>query len=426
MMEKQQNILEKYNAFKCGLAWNYVSVIILSASGFLFTILISCYYNPETLGVFNQVYAWYIVLSQISVMGIQAAVTKYCAEYCQQVKILLKIISSAVIAVLGTSLLTTLGIYLLIPVLSHGSDNLELGLRQIVPALLFFSLNKVFLGILNGLSEMKAYAVFQSLRYILLVSAIWGMALLHIDGNLLNSCFLISEILLTTSILIYFLKHKLLILSCNWSWIKKNIEFGIRIMPANLVLEINSKVDVLCLGFILGNDYLVGIYSFAILFAEGFYQLFITLRRSLNPYITRKYYEGTLQQEIIMLKRKYQKYYYCIVPVLAVVLILVYYTFCYILGDIDYLKAKIPLIIVTISIASNGYSIILGNLLAQIGEPVHESYINILTVAINFIGNIIMIYVWGMIGAAIATAVSYFAFSFMLRNALKKQKLTIL
>lgn len=414
-MEKKYNQNENKQTFATGLIWNYVSVIILSVSGFLFSILISLYYNPETLGVFNQVYAWYIILSQVSVMGVQAAVTKYCAEYCQQRKVLSQIIASSIVAVLGTALLAMSVIYFLIPILSHGSEDLKIGLKQILPALFFFSVNKVLLGILNGLSKMKAYAVFQSLRYILLLGAIWGMALLRVEGNYLNICFFIAETILSISMFIYFIWQKMFMSVWKWEWIKKSIEFGVRIMPANFVLEINSKVDVLCLGFILGDDYLVGIYSFAILFTEGFYQLFITIRRSLNPYITRKYYGGNLQQEIVLLNQKYKKYYYAVLPVLIVVLIVAYQVICYMIGDPTYLGARTPLIIVAVSIALNGYAIIFGNLLAQIGKPVYESYVNVLTIITNFVGNIVLIYMWGMVGAAIATAASYFVFSITLR-----------
>ena len=45
-------------------------------------------------------------------------------------------------------------------------------------------------------------------------------------------------------------------------------------------------VDIICLGVVLGDDFLIGIYSFAILFVEGFYQLYVTVRRSINPKIT--------------------------------------------------------------------------------------------------------------------------------------------
>ena len=51
-----------------------------------------------------------------------------------------------------------------------------------------------------------------------------------------------------------------------------------------VLIELNTKVDILMIGFFMG-DYNVGIYSFAALFGEGFYQLLIVLQNVLNPFI---------------------------------------------------------------------------------------------------------------------------------------------
>ena len=56
------------------LIWNYISIIILALSGPVFNAIIIWFYNPEALGVFNQVYAYYIVLSQVCVWGVHMSV----------------------------------------------------------------------------------------------------------------------------------------------------------------------------------------------------------------------------------------------------------------------------------------------------------------------------------------------------------------
>lgn len=74
--------MKKKNTFMEGIIWNYGSLIILSISGFLFNCLIMSFYDAAVLGIFNQAYAWYIVLSQISVMGVHMSVGKRTAEFC--------------------------------------------------------------------------------------------------------------------------------------------------------------------------------------------------------------------------------------------------------------------------------------------------------------------------------------------------------
>ena len=64
----------------------------------------------------------------------------------------------------------------------------------------------------------------------------------------------------------------------------------------------------------------------------------------------------------------------------------------------------------------------MGNFFAQIGEPEKESFINICTVFSNFVGNIILIYYFGMNGAALATGISYVVFAFLISYMGKKEK----
>lgn len=60
----------KVNRFNQGILCNYVSLGILALSGFAFNIIILKYYDAAALGLFNQVYAWYVVLSQVASLGI--------------------------------------------------------------------------------------------------------------------------------------------------------------------------------------------------------------------------------------------------------------------------------------------------------------------------------------------------------------------
>lgn len=83
--------------------------------------------------------------------------------------------------------------------------------------------------------------------------------------------------------------------------------------------------------------------------------------------------------------------------------------------------AVVPLIIVSLSIALNGRYIIFGNLLSQTGFPIQESLVNLSTVICNMILNLFFIYFYGLIGAAIATAISYFVASAVLRYFAKKK-----
>ncbi len=82
----------------------------------------------------------------------------------------------------------------------------------------------------------------------------------------------------------------------------------------------------------------------------------------------------------------------------------------------EYLAAIPSLVIISAGISINSYYIILGNTMSQIGKPEIESMINLITVSVNLFLNIFLIQQWGMIGAGLATSISYFVYSMILKK----------
>ena len=55
---------------------------------------------------------------------------------------------------------------------------------------------------------------------------------------------------------------------------------------SSTISELNTRVDVLMIGAFLG-DVKAGIYSIAILLAEGLWQFSVVVRNNINPLLTR-------------------------------------------------------------------------------------------------------------------------------------------
>lgn len=399
--------------FAQGLVWNYISIIFLAIGGVTFSFLIGIYYDAETLGNFNLIYAYYIVLSQIGVWGSHMAVTKYVSEYAGDREKVNIVLSCAILMVCFFSV----GLGSLVWVLCNSIFYKILGnvllssVPSIIVAVFFFAVNKVVLGYLNGLSRMREYAVFQTSRNIFIVMWIVIFALRGVSGDKISLCFTYTEII------IFILGMFLIIVKGKFrfrisiEWLKKIFIFGTHIMPANIVLELSTKVDILCLSWVLNSEKTVGIYSFAALFSEGFYQLLVVIRRSINPLITQKYVKNELtefyEKIIYMVRRRG----YLLGVVSALFVILGYRILCFLINDANYYMGTVPLIIILFAIICNMKGIVLGNILSQTGNPTAESVNNVITVMANFIFNILFIIKWGMIGAALATGLSYFVFS---------------
>lgn len=409
------------NNFVEGLIWNYGSVVILSVSGFLLNFLILYFYDATALGVFNRAYAWYCVFSQVAVWGVHMSVMKLIPEYKDDAQEREKIMSSALLGVFLFSAFCVVVIEAALPLLVTDNRNLLASMQVVMPGLIFFSLNKVLINYLNGLSDMKAFSFFRSLRYIVIVITIFILGILQYDCIWISFSFTEAEIVVFVSCVLYLMHRKLFVKRISFKYLKEHIRFGTNILMSNMVTEINTKVDIICLGFMVGDDYLIGIYSFAVLFTEGFYQLYFVVRRSINPRITECYVNGAFQKGIEQMSENLKKYLRVLSPLALGLLIAGYCVLCFLLQQEDYIVGLRFLIIISLAIMVTGRKIIFGNIFAQTGFPLRESFVNTITVVANFTLNIVLIFFLGLTGAAVATAVSYLIFGCALRHYAKKE-----
>lgn len=403
------------------LIWNYLSVGITAVCGAAFSIIISFFYPENILGRFNTVYSYYIVMSQFCVCGIHMAIVKYSAEKKYEATgILIKaIIITAWIASIMSGVfycVINLGLRPFI------GDSMVTSFNTIIISLILFSLNKVFLGWLNGKMLMKAYAFFQTIRNVVIALSLIVFSLMRIEGEKLTYCFLVAEIVVSffsIAYIILFKKH--FYLSKTEISAKELLWFGVRILPSNAIMELNTKIDVICLGLLLHNESLVGVYSFAAMFAEGFYQLVVVLRKIINPHIAMEYAKGELNKYILAFKNKYMIAIYALFSVGYVLLLSAYRVLVYLIGKESYYAGTIVLAIVCACIVLNTKMIVFGNILAQTGNPGRESMANIIATASNACLNFILIYFFGVLGAAIATGISYFVYGILQKQFLKSR-----
>lgn len=407
-------------AFTKGLIWNYISLIFMGMGGFCFSLLIGFFYDVETLGYFNTFYALYIAFSQLAVFGCQNAVTKYVSESPENKSKAKSILVMSLIVIGAVNIILNIIIRMLCSICLKDRYSI-LEINALLFGILLFAINKAILGYLNGLSKMSEYGILQSLRYIFIAGLIVCFAKINMSREWLLTSFLGSELLILIVEIPIILREKTNKVCVEWSKIKDLFWFGYEILPANLVLELNSKADVLCLSFVTGDERLVGIYSFSVLFAEGFYQLFVVIRRSINPKITLNYLNDKLESFYDKTNVLICRFGYIGSILCGIIVVIVYRFACLFMKDSTYHEGTLSLIVIIIAIVINERGIVWGNLLSQIGKPKFESRINAITVLSNIVMNILLIYTLGMFGAALATTVSYFVFSIVQKKYIEKE-----
>ena len=133
------------------------------------------------------------------------------------------------------------------------------------------------------MQRMKSFAVYQSLRYLFILLSLLIVIFKSIDGDYLPLIFTTSEITLFSLIIIDISSHLNWWNSNTWfKWSKTHFIYGYKSFFSGLLLELNTKIDILILGYFVDDKY-VGIYIFAAIFAEGFIQFIIVFQTIYNP-----------------------------------------------------------------------------------------------------------------------------------------------
>lgn len=402
--------------------WNLLSFGILGISGIVLNIIIGRFYGAGTLGVFNQVFALYIFFSQLAVFGIHLSVLKHIAEFSEDRAKCNSIITAAIIITVPIAGLTTIIGFLLSNWMGEvlQSPDVAKGWLYVLPGLLFFSLNKILMAVLNGFRHMKAFASIQAGRYVLIVGILVGCVLMKLPSFALPVIFSGAEIILLLFLFIYTLRFysPVSVTKCSsWAW--EHICFGAKGFLSGTVSQLNTRIDVLMLGYFL-SDQIVGIYSMASMIVEGFIQLTVVLRNNLNPLLT-KFIVQQRMTELRNVIRRGVRLSYLVMGGLGIVLIMAYpFLVSVLFHDGIFLEAWEVLIILMIGFVLYSGYLPFNMIMVQAGYPGLHTLFRTAIVISNIILNALMIPSYGINGAAYATAVSFVLSALYLKIIVKK------
>ena len=311
--------------FRRDVCWNIGSLAVLGLSGLVINALILTRQGPEALGVFNQVFAFFIVVSQVAVGGLQSSVLKQCSYVQSNLPECARIVSSALILTTAAGVPVCFGLFLLRHTIGSllESPAVALGLTFALPGLFLFSFNKVFIMALNGLRHMRAFAIFQALRYIMILVGVVVVIARGWPGSHLALSLTLAEMVLFAALIAY-IRCALFPLQFSFSpvmraWFRRHISFGARGFLSGVLIEMNTRVDVMMVGYFM-SDAMVGLYSFASTFAEGFAQLCNVLRNNVDPLVGKAFSEGD-KERITELARKIRTTFSPLMALLGAVLV---------------------------------------------------------------------------------------------------------
>ena len=398
--------------FQRDVLWNMAGFGVMAVCGVLLNVIIGVFYGRAALGIFNQVWAVYIFFSQFAVLGIHYSVLRRAAEHVGDPRTCSAVIAGALAPTIALSLLCAALFFLSRPLVGRFMDSpgTATGMAWACAGLFFFAVNKVLLGAINGLRWMRTFAALQALRYILMIAALVGALLVSLPGQALPVVFSVSEAVLFMAATLTLVGRGYLNGPFHgWGvWCGRHLSFGVRSFAAGVMVELNTRVDVLMLGY-YASDSVVGVYSFAAALAEGVFQLLVVLRNNYNPRLVR-YYQARSLEKLRQVIRTGKLVTYAMMAVVGVLAVGLYPLGTWLVGAKAKFMSAWPLFATLVGgiTLSSGY-MPFSNILLVTGNPGSHTLLILLTVLSNIIGNAILIPFWGAQGAATATALSYLA-----------------
>jgi O-antigen/teichoic acid export membrane protein len=412
--------LAKYNnKFNIDVLWNFGGFVLAGLIFVIINLILLFAYDEAVVGVFGMVFAIYMLIAQLAVAGMHLSVQMFVPKYVKSKAHTDVVLTAALVTAFVVSGLITGICYLFheLPGEILQSEAVKEAFQYVLWGLVFFSLNKVLLAYHNGYRRMKAFAFFQFLRITVMLAVLLFFIFSDTDNtNLIPSLLAISEFVVFFVLFGYTLKFFTPTFGRRTrAWIKIHFRYGMKALPGNFLLDANARVDVIMLGYFL-SDERVGVYSFALTFAEGMLQIPMIFRNNMNPILTKARNMTEHNAILNKLLRKNVIAFYKIITPLAIVSIFLFPLGLWLIGveefSTDYWIVY-SILVGAISLSA-GY-LPFQMLFNQLGMPGMHSLFIFIVFATNCIGNLIFIQYYGIFGAAMGTALAIFMQAIMLR-----------
>jgi O-antigen/teichoic acid export membrane protein len=396
--------------FSRDVVWNVASLAVAGACGIVLNYLIGLVYDEAALGVFNQVFAAYLLFSQLAALGIHHSVLQRVAaapdpdEQAAELR-------SGIAVTLGVGALAALAFFAASPLVARllDSDDVGRGMRFAAPGVMCFALDKVCLAALNGLGRMRGYALLQAGRFVLLLAAFGGcvaagagravvpVVLTIAEGVTLVLCLIALRDLLARRALDGLRRRA-----------REHLAFGVRGFMSGVLADLNTRVDVLMLGY-FASDAVVGIFSFAAILAEGIFQVLVALRTNYAPICARLLAAGDRGELVALVRRGRNRTYLLAIPAAALA-VLGYWVGGEILSSRPVIADSWPYFAILLAgmAAASGY-VPFTTMLLYARRPGAYTWLTLAVLLVNVVANAILIPAVGPIGAPIGTALAFVA-----------------
>ncbi len=391
-------------------------VALLAVVGLGLNFVIAGWWGSSALGVFNLVTMAVFCLAILGAGGLQFAVLRAVAEVSGDPARVAAVVVGALVpnvvlagaaAALCVALRGPIGALLDSPAVAEG-------MLWAAPGVFCFSINKVLFGVVNGLQRMRAFAVYTSLRYLLLAASLGIAAAAALPGAQLAIVWTITEGVLLLVLVGEVLSTVALRRGRGWvAQARAHLHYGARGVVATLGQEVNSKLDVWMLGVALPENQ-VGIYALASTMYEGLLQISVVLQNNVNPLLARSLAVGDARGVELLVRRMRRWLVPATVGICALAALLYPHVIPWLVGDASFGEASVPFAILMVGTVLASPNLPFASLLLMAARPGWHTLYVLATVGTAFVADLALIPSMGASGVAVGTAIGLLASSLLL------------
>ena len=390
------------------IQWSFVSIATASLTHFLLRVLLGRELGPSGLGLYTLVFTIYMFGTQFATLGINSAMTKYIAEYHEDLSKIKEFVSSGILGSIVSGSLMGILLYLFSGVISTHLFHLpEMSNLLKLTALCFpfIAMQKTVIGALNGLRDMKWYAVLNIIQNLLMMAVSFAMVIvleMEVTGAVLG--FVIPTILVGLLSLIFtrnlFVKPTKLMITVfkEISW------FGFYVVLANSIGMINTQIDSLMIGHFMGETD-VGYYAVAVMLVQGVTLLPQAVQAVTTPSIATYYGKGDFNNIQQLIKNTMLRI-SAVIGCISLILAIFGKFFIPLVFTEEFLPAYLPMLILLIGYSIYAAYVSIGGCLASVGKVQMLFRIDAICAGLNTLLNIVLIPRFGLPGAASATSIA--------------------
>lgn len=413
----KNNVKDKhFGEILTGSIISFAAKILAVFLGFIFNWIVSIYYGAEAMGMLALINAFFAFTLIPALMGTRTSILRFIPEHLKKYSkesaynVYLKILWLVLISSIIVSLLTLFNASLITQYLFHDTDVTYL---IVIASLLIAvqSASSINIAAIRALKHIKLFSLFQLVSPAINIVLLLFLTYFYFDDyNPVYTIFYSSGLLLLMS---WYIMKRLFTGSYKSRHNQSNVIHDVTytnlvaisfpMFLTGIMGVLITQTDVVMLGM-MSTTLEVGIYTIAVKFALLTSFILTSINTIVAPKFSELYYSDNIESLKIVARKTSKMIFWSTLPIMIVI-----WVFGKILLGIfgeEFIVGYTALVLLTLGQFVNSISGSVGYFLNMTGFQKIYNYIMIFSAMVNIVLNIILIPLYSIEGAALASMIS--------------------